>query len=73
MALATDRVLLVHSMRLESIGSRVDFTSLRKELSCHVGRRRRHLSCLDHDEEGQECHARDQSLDQSCFHGRWSI
>ena len=73
MALATDRVLLVLLMRLESIGSRVDFTSLRKELSCHVGRRRRHLSCLDHDEEGQECHARAQSLDQSCFHGRWSI
>ena len=69
MALATDRhrVLLVHPMRLESIGSRVDFTSLRKELSCHVGRRRRHLSCLDHDEEGQECHARAQTLRSVMF------
>ena len=68
MTLATDRVLLVLLMRLESIGSRVDFTSLRKELSCHVGRgRRRHLSCLDHDEEGQECHARAQTLRSVMF------
>ena len=50
MALATHRVLLVHLMRLESIGSRLDFPSLRQELFAGWSALASHLdSCVvDH-------------------------
>ena len=54
MALATDRVLLVHPMRLESIGSRVDITSRFQKSSLVRLVDAGVISCLDHDEEDQE-------------------
>ena len=57
MTLATDRVLLVHPMRLESIGSRLDITvnyvAQKRALSSG---RSTPASCLvvDHDQEGRD-------------------
>ena len=53
MTLATDRVLLVLLMRLESIGSRLDFASLRKELLSGQSTPASFL-VVDHDQEGQD-------------------
>ena len=64
MALATDRVLLVVSIRSNCRASILDFHRAERALVVAGV-----ISCLDHDQEDQEWHVRAQTLDQTCFHG----
>ena len=68
MALATDRVLLVVSIRSNCRASILDFHRAERALVVAGV-----ISCLDHDQEDQEWHVRAQTLDQTCFHGSFIL